>query len=186
MITNAATTAALNGTPSLAPSADAGQGDATPPVVLARDLRGADDIEAALRARVLELAHGSDDHKTNLIAPIPLKSFRRTTLGSMLTALGCYLLLVEDEDLVQRITSRIERNPHRNGHASETMLAMRRKQRRGKRWRGNSEFGRLMNAQRQLALSPRKRKAIARTAARARWGKPRDAPKKQSLSTGAA
>jgi hypothetical protein len=183
----------------IAPAESPGMTDAP---IIAKGLRGVDDIQRALRARALDLkivfdartrnlAEGEgripsldnvvglpEGYAAKLLAPVPLKSFGRTSLGPMLTALGCELWLVVDHVAVAKYTARIERNPHRNGSASGRMLPTKRKRRYPKL---GPEWSRIMNARRYLLVPEGKRKSIARTAANARWGKPLDQPKKSTL-----
>lgn len=155
-------------------------------------VRSVDELQAALRARALALRivfdgrsrRGDDNgrdcsldgiaglptgYAAKLLAPVPLKSFGRHSLGPMLTALGCKLLLVEDADLLERITKRIERDPKANGRANATMPTRKSKNSSRKQWRGNSKWGKILRARGLLLVPEGKRKQIARTAANARW-----------------
>jgi hypothetical protein len=162
--------------------------------IIATGLRSVDDLQRALRARALQLQivfdgrcrrsgeNGEDrsldgvaglptGYAAKLLSPVPLKSFGRTSLGPMLIALGVCLQLVVDEEAEQKYTSRIERNPHRNGNdAPDAMRPMKRRRRYRKL---GSEWARIMNARRYLLVPESRRKASARKAAKARWSKPR-------------
>ena len=161
------------------------------------EVRSVDELQAALRARALSLKlvfdartrHGNakgrdcsldsvsglpDGYSAKLLAPVPIRSFGRTSLGPMLAALGCKLLLVEDAELLARITARIERDPHANGNASARMLPNGKRKRRYPKL--GTDWAIIMNARRYLLVPQGKRRAAARKAAKARWKRPRHAP----------
>jgi hypothetical protein len=76
-------------------------------------LRTPDDIVAALRARRDELnishetidaiALWADGYCSKLLAPEPMKGLGQLSLPSLLEALGCALVLVEDTAAVERM-----------------------------------------------------------------------------------
>ena len=76
-------------------------------------LRTPDDIVAALRARrdELNISHETidaialyaDGYTSKLLAPEPMKGLGHISLPSLLEALGCALVLVEDSAAVERM-----------------------------------------------------------------------------------
>jgi hypothetical protein len=155
------------------------------------EVRTMDELHAALRARALALrlvfdgrcrngkgksldavAGLPDGYAGKLLAPVPVKHVGRTSLGPLLAALGCKLLLVEDPESYARITSGVERHPPEGGYARSGMLAPEERIRR--RNIRNSPFtkpggAKVLNARRFLLLGEGRRKEIARAAAKARW-----------------
>ena len=108
-------------------------------------------------------------YTAKLLAPVPMRTLGRVSLGPMLQCLGVTLIAVEDLAAFKRIESRLTKRL-RGPHASDPMRARggRRKSWRGV-FRGDSEWGRMMAARRVLTQSEGERKAAARKAARVRW-----------------
>jgi hypothetical protein len=104
-----------------------------------------------------------------LLAPVPVRSIGRTSLGPLLGALGLKLVVAVDHETLERIRHRLE--PRR--HASVAMLPVGKA--RQKAFYMDSEVSRLFNIRRTLKLSPRRRSSIARIAAKARWARVRQA-----------
>ena len=174
-------------------SAVASQVDTTTPV-LAKRLLSTGDIQQALRSRALSLQvvfdgrarknvdkHGkgcsldavagmAEGYAAKLLAPVPIKSVGKTSLGPMLCALGVELWMVENPDLVARFTSRIETGPHPNGNAGSRMLAKKsRTARRNSPFLKDPEMARIARARQLLTQSAPERRRIARKAALVRW-----------------
>lgn len=160
----------------------------TPPALLATDMRRLAEIRSygellsALRARADELQvtrEGLDaitglqsGYAGKLLAPVPIKSLGKFSMGPMLTAMGCMLILVEDADTLARITSRVPKrvNPNQAGDAGDGMQAKRKRRRKG--FRG-SDVGRMLRAKQLLGQSPKVRSKIAKLAAKTRWDRVR-------------
>lgn len=146
------------------------------------EIRSYGDLLAALRARADDLGvtrEGLDavtglqnGYAGKLLAPVPIKSLGAVSMGPMLTAMGCMLILVEDAETLGRITSRVAKrvNPNPASHADGKMQTKRKRNRKG--FRG-SEVGRMLRARGVLKLSAKRRKEIARMAAQTRWRKHR-------------
>lgn len=156
----------------------------TTPALLATDMRRLAEIRSygellsALRARADELQvtrEGLDaitglqsGYAGKLLAPVPIKSLGKFSMGPMLTAMGCMLILVEDADTLARITSRVPKrvNSNQATNTNGTVLTKRKRCKRG--FRG-SDVGRILRAKGVLKLSPKRRKEIARMAINTRW-----------------
>jgi hypothetical protein len=150
-------------------------------VTEARELASISDyagLHAALRARsnylgisratLDDIGGLQDGYSSKLLAPVPIRTIGPRMLGLLLGALGCRLVLVEDDAALKRISRRlVQRRPCVN--ASGDVLPIKRHKRRGI-WR-TSEWSRVMNSRRSLLLSRSKRSAIARKAAQVRWRK---------------
>jgi hypothetical protein len=135
-------------------------------------IRDMDSLQAALRERAngLTLNFNSLDQEcqfperytSKLLAPIPVKTLGRQSLGPLLACCGVELWLVERPDALAAYTSRIE--TRKRPLAREGMRARRKTQRVG-----DSEWGREMQNHWMLKTSPAQRKRSARIAALARW-----------------
>src|ERR1700704_4485152 len=122
------------------------------------------------RTTLDEAAGFTPGHASKLLAPRPLKKLGATTLGLMLQVMGLKLVVVEDVEALERISAKlIPREVPANvlslswGRAKHLLVS--------KRW--VKKNGRKGGEQRAKNLSPRRRRAIARKAAKARWSKPR-------------
>ena len=122
------------------------------------------------RTTLDEAAGFTSGHASKLLAPRPLKKLGATTLGLMLQVMGLKLVVVEDPEQLQRISAKlIAREVPANvlslswGRAKHLLVS--------KRW--VKKNGRKGGEQRAKNLSPRRRRAIARKAAKERWSKPR-------------
>jgi hypothetical protein len=117
-----------------------------------------------------------DGQASKLLSAVPDQGFGVRSLPAMLAAVGLALVVVEDAEATARIRPHLVPRNESQVHADASALTLkrekRRAKRRGKAWRNNSEWGRVMAARRSLILSPNKRQRIARRAARARWKKP--------------
>jgi hypothetical protein len=136
-------------------------------------------LHAALRNRADELGitrTAIDDtgftagHASKLLAPQPLKRLGATTLGLMLRALGCLLVVAEDPISLARITAEI---PKRNRPAP-VLAVTRVRHKDGKHVLISKRFlrriARAGGKARAQNLTPAQRSRIAREAAQARWG----------------
>lgn len=142
------------------------------------EIRSYGELLAALRARADELGvtrMGLDDvtglqngYAAKLLAPVPIKSLGKFSMGPMLSAMGVMLIMVEDVDTLARITKRVPKrvNPNQPADAGDAMPAKRKRRRKG--FRG-SEAGRMLRAKQILKQSPKRRKEIAKMAAETRW-----------------
>jgi hypothetical protein len=139
-------------------------------------IRSYQDLHEALRQRVAsldttfssldELAGTADRYCAKLFSPIPMKALGQHSMGPVLIALGCKLLLVLDEEAIQKYAARLEKSKNASGR----LLPARKQKNRGQ---FTTESAVLANARRFLKTSPQRRKKIAKVAARARWSKPR-------------
>lgn len=133
------------------------------------------DLHAALRARADELdrpravidacAGFEDGYASKLLAPVPIKGIGPQTLGPLLTVLGLKMILVEDDEALERFKKRARsRKRHDTGGG---LLAKKRHKKSG--LRGNSQWGRTMRAKQLLTQSAQKRSRIGRKAINTRW-----------------
>lgn len=137
-------------------------------------IRGYDDLHAALRARAEELllsrqtvdevAGLTAGYAAKLLAPKPMKILGPMSFGSLLGALGLKLVVVEDAEAMAKYAhNRVER--------TENMVRA-----VSRHWVITANFLRTIQSKggiaRAKSLSPYKRRAIARKAAKARWNKP--------------
>lgn len=146
------------------------------------EVRDYDQLHAALRARVDalgvtfetvdEVAGLPVRYSTKLLSPVQMKAIGKVSLGPLLGALGLKLIVAVDDEALARIAKRLVPRARSVGDAGETMPATKRKRKRSI-WKGSSDWGRIMKARQLLVIPESKRKRIARTAARARWSKPR-------------
>src|SRR5262249_24528701 len=122
----------------------------------------------ASREEVSEIAGLPARYAGKLLSLVPLKRFGALSLGPMLGALGAMLVLVEDEEMVARLSRQITPRAIKAPDANDAILT---KKRRKKRHylKGSSDWGRMMRARALLKLTYRERRRIARAAARARW-----------------
>lgn len=80
-------------------------------------VRDYDDLHAVLRARADELnvsrltidhvAGLQDGYTAKLLAPVPLKRVGAISMGPLLAALGLALVVVEDPEALERVSSRL-------------------------------------------------------------------------------
>ena len=133
----------------------------------------------ALRSRVRELnttlaavdevAGLQGNYTSKLLAPVPIRAIGPVSLGPLLQTLGLALVVVEDLAALKRIEKRLTKRRRPARDASDMLTAAR------PRFPKGPEFASFMNARRTLKLDPRKRSAIARKAANARWRKVKSA-----------
>jgi hypothetical protein len=160
----------------------------TKPLAPLATIRDMDSLQAALRERAnsLMLKFDSIDEQSKfperytgkLLAPVPLKTVGRQSLGPLLACLGTELLLVERPDALAAYTSRVEKR--KRHHTGGRIPA------NGKRSNprvGNSFWGKQMRSLQLLKQRPAERKRIARFAIKARWAAVRKA-KATSVKTG--
>ena len=151
-------------------------GGETTPKVLA-ECRSYDELVAALRARIGELnvtCESVDElaglptrYVSKLLAPTrrPIRQFGRASLGPLLQCLGVKLVLaLDDEGAFAKIRSRLLLVRH----AGTAMQAVRRPSRR-KYFFEQPGAAVLARARQLLTQNVRRRRAIAKTAAHARW-----------------
>jgi hypothetical protein len=100
-----------------------------------------------------------DGYVAKLLAPVPIKRIGMQSLGPVLAVLGLCLVVTEDLEALRRISSRLKKR----NDASVRMPTKKRRKKLGPEW------GRLMNAKRHLALSPRRRSELSRQASLVRW-----------------
>jgi hypothetical protein len=132
----------------------------------------ADELNVS-RTTLDEAAGLTAGHASKLLAPRPLKKLGNLTLGLLLQTMGLKLVVVEDPEALERIRAKlIPREVPANvlslpwavRHGAKHFLV-------SKRW--VRKIGRKGGEQRAKNLSPRRRSAIARKAAKARWSKPK-------------
>jgi hypothetical protein len=135
---------------------------------LHRILRDRADELNVSRTTLDEAAGLTPGHASKLLAPRPLKNLGATTLGLMLQVMGLKLVVVEDVEALERISAKlIPREVPANvlslswGRAKHLLVS--------KRW--VKKNGRKGGEQRAKNLSARRRSAIARKAAKARWAR---------------
>jgi hypothetical protein len=104
-----------------------------------------------------------------LLAPIDFKSLTPRTLGPILHIKGLKLAVFVDDEQLAKIRHRLVRRKNRRSNAGSKNSRTRRRQ--FSLFRGDSEKARALRMAQLQTQSPHKRKAIARIAAAARWGK---------------
>jgi hypothetical protein len=166
-------------------------------------VRSYDELHAVMRARVeeLQVTRESIDNVTGLqsgyagklLAPIPIKSLGRTSMGPMLEVLGLALVVVEDPESLEKYADRLEKRERKDGmhkpveHRGPTLRETRAAQRQMLReaLRKVARKGGLKSALvRGVRLSPAQRRRIAKRAARARWRRQRSTPAPSIIPTG--
>lgn len=125
-------------------------------------------VEAVrFRLREIETTHESVDHVSGLhggytgkiVAPVPMKSMGKVSMGPILQTLGLRLIIVRDDEMFKRVKDRLAkrerpRDPPNGSLTRPTWLFTRKKSIK-------------MQVLRNQALSPKQRKRIARIAGRA-------------------
>ncbi len=142
------------------------------------EIRTYQEFIAALRQRMAAVAATGEiiDHvgglpagyTRKLLAPIPIRVISRVSFSALLGALGCKLLLVQDDEAWLKISPRITRSRFNRWDAGGKMPA------KPKRInKGDSAWGTFMRQRQVLLQSPKRRRDVARKAAKARWRKPK-------------
>jgi hypothetical protein len=149
--------------------------------IIAHNIRTPEQLRQALRLRAdgLDIARTAldqiaglqDGYSAKLLAPRALKGLGAVSMPLLLEALGVRLVLVEDREAFERIRSRLE--PRHTNALRETACLWAGKARItvSKRW--VKRIARAGGHARAAALTPARRRAIARRAAMARWRKPK-------------
>jgi hypothetical protein len=140
-----------------------------------------DELILGLRARADELKISRETidaisglqsgYASKLLAPVPIRTLSRVSLGAMLGSLGLKIILVEDAETLQKIEKRLMKRRRRLDADAEMPTAKKRK-RRGI-FKGDQQWGRIMRARATMLRTPEQRSAHARKAAKARWRKTR-------------
>lgn len=152
-------------------------------------VRSYDELIAALRGRAddIKLTRTNideamktlpDGYAAKLLAPVPVKTLGRVSLGPMLQVLGLAIVLVEDQEALERVRKRV-RGRVKVTDTGRNILAT--KKRRRSRFPKGSDHARLMRARQILNQTPEQRSKIARKAVRVRWRKERE--RKKSIKT---
>jgi hypothetical protein len=135
---------------------------------------------AALRARIAELgisyatldaiAGWTDTYATKLLAEEPQKYFGPMSFDAMLGSLGIKIALVEDPAKLEKVKKNRDFVPRQLAlpTTGKHAYVVQRKTRENMR-----EMSREAARARMEKIPPRKRSALARKAAKARWRKPR-------------
>jgi hypothetical protein len=163
------------------------------PVKVLAVVDGYGSLHAALRSRREELniscetvdraARLTRAHASKLLAPQPLKKAGWETLSFLLPALGARLILAEDPQALaqlKKFSTRVVKTPARSvpwgRSGKQTVVSMRFVKR----------IARNGGEARARVLSPARKRAIARKAAKARWRKPKlvDITKRSSRPQG--
>lgn len=133
---------------------------------------GPDSLHHALRARAevvnvsrLELdRHGgfASGYSAKILAPRPLKRLSIESACALANALGCQIVLIEDADLLERITSLSPpRDPGHANHAGAVHLTF--------SLRHLRKIARIGGQNSRKYMSRREAKMLARKASAARW-----------------
>lgn len=152
------------------------------PLATITSTQGYDGLQQALRARWLSLgirgqeldalAGIAERYGAKLLGPWPVKHMGTDSLGRIMDVLAVKLVLVEDTEMLAEIGRRLGRELTGGKDAGGKMLAARRRKRRNKTtFSVGSPLARMCRAAQVLKTSARTRQRIARTAAKARWGK---------------
>jgi hypothetical protein len=160
----------MTGTGIAAPEAASAPAAAVQPIAV---VRGYDSLRAAIadwcteagitRAELDARAGLTDGHSGKLLSARAVSKFGNLTLGPVLQATGLAILIVQDDEALALIEQYLNaRADACDGNSPPN------------HWRTNknSKWGRRMSARRTLALTPDRRREIARKAAQARWQKP--------------
>lgn len=139
-------------------------------------IRNVDDLHAALRARaetlgvtretIDSISGMQQGYASKLLAPRPLKKIGPQSMGLILPALGCALVLIVDDAAMLQVGSRLVKRDFPNRahsavvHYSVSLRFLR-------------KIGRKGGANSRKNLTPQKRRRLARKAANARWHKPK-------------
>src|SRR5262245_6014051 len=120
-------------------------------------VRSYDELIIALRAHCTELGSAGETYDdvaglplrytSKLLAPVPIKTLGRISLGPLLGVLGLALVVVEDAEALARIRDRL--TPRQNSHA----FFPTRQRRKHRPFTGDSEWGRLMRARRTVLIA---------------------------------
>jgi hypothetical protein len=145
-------------------------GEATPKILATvREYR---DLTNALADRIRSLGTTQDSvcelaglparYVTKLLSPRPVRSFGRTSLGCLLSALSLRLLVAEDPENLARLAPRMAKRKHRlpSESAAFTLQVSRRFMR---------EIGRAGGRNSRRNLSRARKLAMGRALNRARW-----------------
>jgi hypothetical protein len=142
--------------------------------------RSYEELHSLLRERVAELdvsrltlddaAGLTEGHSSKLLSPRPIKILGKVSLGSVLGALGCALVVIEDVEALARISPKLVKRQVRR----RTMLAYKWGRGLGTTRRQVSErfvrkIARDGGNARARNLTPAQRSRIARQAATVRW-----------------
>ena len=146
------------------------------PIALARDFEGlrqafrarCDELRVA-RVTVDEIGGLSEGQCSKLLALVRDQEMGPISFPAMLGALGLAVLVVEDAEAMARIRHRLKPRDERYAANASVRRASDKKRGKARVAKGDREWGRIMNARRSATLSDRRRKQIARAAARARW-----------------
>lgn len=140
-------------------------------------VRDYDGLLEALRARALEIGATRkaideisglpDGYSGTLLAPQPIRSLGKTSLGPVLGSLGLALIVIEDEEAWAKVKDRVG-NGHksfmRNGALNRPIVFK-------LSLRHMRKMGRIGGKARWKGVPLWKRRSLARRAARARWRK---------------
>jgi hypothetical protein len=139
-------------------------------------VRSYDELHWILRARATELQITRETidavsglqsgYSAKLLAPVPIKSLGKTSMGLMLQTLGVVLIAVEDQEALSRLRSRLVPRLRPDLHASDVGRDVEKTSQQQVLWRA---WSRLMNEKRRSKVSAAERKIIARIAALTRW-----------------
>jgi hypothetical protein len=135
-----------------------------------------DDLHEILRGRATEIGTTREaldavsglqsGYSAKLLAPVPIKTLGKISLGPMLQTLGLALVVVRDDAAFDRIKDRLSKSQRPPIMPSIVRIAR-------PAWLFTAEKAR---ESRQIGLqkmSPKQRKKSAKHAARARWSRPR-------------
>lgn len=132
----------------------------------------ADELNVT-RLGIDEAAGLPSGYAGKVLSPTGGRGMGPRTLQLMVVALGLKMLVVENAEAMKRYTDRIEKRKHAS-NAGSNMLAVKTKRKFGfSIFRGNPEAARMLRAHQVLCTPAKRRKAIAKHAARVRWAKHR-------------
>lgn len=144
-----------------------------PPLAVVRSY---DELHSALRARAEalnvsrqtldEVSGLQSGYCAKLLAPVPIKGIGRITLAPLLGALGLKLVVVVDEEMMAQISRRMVKR-----EATNAAILAGKTQARPSVWKGNSAWGKMMQARSMLLMTEEQRKRRAKRAIKTRWAK---------------
>lgn len=153
-------------------------------------IRTYDELIAALRGRAEELdvsrqtidaiAKFPDGYAAKLLAPVPVKTLSRMSVGAILHALGVKLSLSEDHESLDRIEKHLAKRKRRDD-PNGSVLTRKKHRRRGFLLRGCSDWGKLMRARGLALQSPHQRSRHGRQMNKVRWKRQKERKHKADL-----
>lgn len=129
----------------------------------------ADDLKIS-RETIDAIGGLQSGYAGKLLAPVPIRTLSRVSLGAMLGSLGLKIVLVEDVETLQKIEKRLTKRRRRVDTGHNIPATKRRKRHTFPK---GEEHARLMRMRQIASQTPEERSRSARRAVNARWRKHR-------------